>query len=62
MAIKGLGNTASHEGYVQPNDLLDTMDIIEHALTEMLQKRSQRIAALVRRMGVLHHGATDSLR
>lgn len=40
MALKWLGNTASHEGNVSRNDLLDAFEILEHLLDELIGKRS----------------------
>jgi hypothetical protein len=46
MALKLLGNTGSHDGRVMRDDVLDAFEIIEHALLELIDHRSKRVAAL----------------
>ncbi|MFA6562247.1 MAG: DUF4145 domain-containing protein [Verrucomicrobiia bacterium] len=46
MALKWLGNTGSHDGGVIQNDVLAAFEIIEHALLELIEQRSKRLAAL----------------
>lgn len=57
MALKWLGNTGSHEGDVSKTDILDAFEILEHALLEILDKRSERVAALAKKL-VKKHGHT----
>lgn len=54
MALKWLGNTGSHDGAVSRGDLLDAFEILEHALSELLERRSERIAVLVKKMEEKH--------
>jgi len=50
MALKWLGNAGSHDGAVSKADLLDAFEILEHALAEILGKRSSRVAALAKKL------------
>jgi hypothetical protein len=54
MAIKWLGNTGSHEGVITKNELLDAFEILEFALTEIIQGDSKRIAALAKKLTETH--------
>jgi hypothetical protein len=55
MALKWLGNTGSHKGDVSKTDILDAFEILEHALGEILDKRSERVATLAKKL-VKKHG------
>lgn len=46
MGIKLVGNAGSHEVVVCPVDLLDAFEILEHALSELIDKPGERIALL----------------
>lgn len=49
MAIKWLGNTGSHQtDDVTRDDILDALELIEDALVELFERRTQRLAALTR--------------
>jgi hypothetical protein len=54
MALKWLGNTASHEGGVSRDDLLDAFEILEHNLRELIEHRSARVAELARKLTKKH--------
>ncbi len=56
MALKWLGNTASHEGSVSRDELLDAFEILEHCLLELIERRSARVAELARRLTRKHGG------
>jgi hypothetical protein len=46
MALKVLGNAGSHVAEVKQVDLLDAFEILEHALGEIVDRRTARIAEL----------------
>lgn len=50
MALKWLGNTASHESDVSKTDLLDAFEIMEHALGEIIGGHSAKVAALAKKL------------
>jgi hypothetical protein len=50
MAVKWLGNTASHKGSISREALLDAFEILEHTLSEMLEHRSKAVTGLARKM------------
>jgi hypothetical protein len=51
MALKWLGNTGSHEAaQVGRDDLLDALEIMEHALAEIIERRSKRVKALAKKL------------
>jgi hypothetical protein len=54
MAIKWLGNTGSHGSEVTRSDILDALELLEHALTEMLDQRSEKMVALARKLAERH--------
>jgi hypothetical protein len=54
MALKWLGNTASHEADVSRDDLLDAFEILEHILDELIGQRSARVAELARKLTKKH--------
>lgn len=54
MALKWLGNTASHEGEVSKNDLLDAFEIMEHTLKEIIDRPSAKVAALAQNLTDKH--------
>lgn len=55
MALKWLGNAGSHEaGNVSKNDLLDAYEIYEHALAELIDKRSAQVTALAKKLTKKH--------
>src|SRR5690606_11802036 len=49
MALKWLGNTGSHDSTVSKSDLLDAFEILEYVLGELLDKRSEYVAALAKK-------------
>lgn len=56
MALKWLGNTASHEGSVNRTELLDAFEILEYSLSELIERRSERIALLANKLTAKHQG------
>ena len=54
MALKWLGNAGNHTGEVNQEDLLDAFEIIEHALGEIIDKRSARVARLAKKLMKRH--------
>ena len=54
MALKWLGNTGSHGSKVTKNDILDGLELLEHSLTEVLEKRSEKMAALTKKLIAQH--------
>jgi len=44
--IKLLGNAGSHDSRVDSEDLLDALEILEHALNELIDRPSERMAML----------------
>ena len=54
MALKWLGNTGTHKGEVDREDLLDAFEILEHALTELIDRRATKIAALAKKLTQKH--------
>jgi hypothetical protein len=54
MALKWLGNSGSHDSEVTRNDLLDAFEIMEHSLGELIDRRSQRVAALAKKLTKIH--------
>ena len=54
MALKWLGNTGSHEGSVTKDDLLGAFEIMEHALVELIDRRSEKVAALAKQLAHRH--------
>lgn len=56
MALKWLGNTASHDSDVSSHDLLDAFEILENALREVIGGHSAKVAALAKRLTKKHGG------
>lgn len=56
MALKWLGNTGSHDGNVNLDDLLDAFEIFEHALREIIEGHSTRVAQLAKKLISKHKG------
>jgi hypothetical protein len=55
IALKWLGNAGSHESSsVSHSDLLDAFEIMEHALSEIIDDRSARVAALAKKLTNKH--------
>lgn len=54
MALKWLGNTGSHEGPVEKDDLLDAFEIMEHCLAELIERRSAKVAELAKKLTHRH--------
>lgn len=50
MALKWLGNTGSHGSNVTKTDLIDGLELLEHSLVEILEKRSEKMAALAKKL------------
>lgn len=48
MALKWLGNTASHQGSVSGDDLLDGFEVLEYSIVELFDQRPARVAELAR--------------
>jgi hypothetical protein len=57
MALKWLGNAGSHARDVTKDDLLDAFQIMEHALGELIDRRSANMAVLAKKLTKKHrHG------
>lgn len=54
MALKWLGNSGSHDSYVSQADLLDAFEIMEHTLSELIENRSEKVAALAQKLTKKH--------
>ncbi len=54
IALKWLGNSGSHDGKVNGNDLLDAFEILEHTLGEIIDRRSKKVAALAKKLTKKH--------
>lgn len=54
MALKWLGNTASHQGSVSRDDIWDAFEILEYLLAELFERRSIRIEELTRQLTKKH--------
>jgi len=55
MALKWLGNSGSHDSRdVKASELLDAFEILEHALAEIVEGRSARVAALAKKLAKKH--------
>lgn len=54
MALKWIGNTGSHDTFVSQYDLLDSFEIMEHALAEIIGGHSARVAALAKKLTKKH--------
>ncbi|WP_158540988.1 DUF4145 domain-containing protein [Thiomonas sp. X19] len=54
MAIKWIGNTASHRGGISKTDLLDTFEVLEYVLSEIIMGNSKRIEELARKLAEKH--------
>lgn len=54
MALKWAGNSGSHGRSVSIDDLLDGYEILEHALQEIVEERSKRVAALAKKLSKKH--------
>jgi hypothetical protein len=50
MALKWLGNTGSHDGQVSRDDVLDAFEILEHALSELIDRRTEKVVALAKKL------------
>lgn len=49
-ALKWLGNAGSHDRRIGREALLDAFELLEHVLSELIDKRSERAATLARRL------------
>ena len=56
LALKWLGNTGSHQSEVTQADLLDGFEILEHTLAELIDRRSDRVADLAKKLTKKHAG------
>jgi Domain of unknown function (DUF4145) len=54
MALKWIGNTGSHDSHISANDLLDSFEIMEHALAEIIGGHSARVADLAKKLTKKH--------
>lgn len=54
LALKWLGNTASHGSEIKGSEVLDALEIIEHVLQEVVTQRSNRIAKLAAELTARH--------
>ena len=50
MALKWLGNTGSHTGELNKEELMDAYEVLEHALGELIDRRTQKVAELTKRL------------
>jgi hypothetical protein len=50
MALKWIGNSGSHVGDIRKIELLDAFELLEDALMEIVDKRSERLAELAKKM------------
>jgi hypothetical protein len=50
MALKWLGNAGSHFSGVAKSDILDAYEVMEHALHEIIDKRSHAVAKLAKKL------------
>ena len=55
MALKIVGNAGSHTTKVTHDDVLDALEIVEHALAEIIDERSARIAKLASKLTAKHN-------
>ena len=55
MALKWFGNTASHEGNVSREDLLDAFEILEFLVAQLFDQKDPRIAELARQLDLKHN-------
>jgi len=54
LALKWAGNTGSHERELGQGDLLDAFEILEHALAELIDRRSVKVRNLARKLTKKH--------
>jgi hypothetical protein len=54
MALKWLGNVGTHEGAVSRKELLDAFEILEHSLAELIDRRTEKVAALAKELTKKH--------
>ena len=54
MALKWLGNTASHQGDVSRDDILDGFEILEYLLAELFEQRALRVDDLAKQLTKKH--------
>lgn len=54
MALKWLGNTASHQGDVTRDDILNGFEILEYLLAELFEQRAVRVEELTRQLTKKH--------
>jgi hypothetical protein len=54
MALKWVGNAGSHGAAIERNDLLSAFEILEHALEEIVNRRSAKVAELADRLAKRH--------
>ncbi len=50
IALKWLGNTASHQGHVSRDDVLNGFEILEYLLAELFDQRAVRIKELAKQL------------
>jgi hypothetical protein len=54
MALKWLGNSASHQGEISRDDLLNGFEVLEYLLAELFGQQSTRIAKLAQELTKKH--------
>ena len=54
MALKWLGNTGSHGSEVTRGDIIDGLELLEHSLVEVLDKRSEKMTILAKKLTDRH--------
>lgn len=55
MALKWLGNTGAHGNGVTQSDIIDGLELLEHCLVEVLEKRSSKMVALAKKLTDKHN-------
>lgn len=54
MALKWLGNTGAHGSEVTKSDIIDGLELLEHCLLEVLDRRSSKMDALAKKLTDKH--------
>ena len=52
--IEVVGKTGSHDSVVARSDLLDAFEVMEHALTGIIEKPSARVSELAKKLAKKH--------
>jgi hypothetical protein len=54
MALKWVGNTGSHDNTVSKDDLLNAFEVLEHALIEIIERRTDNVTQLAKQLTKIH--------